>query len=86
MKSKDQNPQTPKKNKCYRDDNHKSIIIMYMWEKTHKIKLSSKLQIHKEKKKKRKKEKGKNQFNYPKIQKIIYKYITHIGSYRIKIP
>ena len=81
MKSKDQNPQTPKKNKCYRDHNHKSTIIMYMWGKTHKIKLNSKLQIHREKKKKVKT----NLIKYPKIQKIIYKYITHIGSYRIKI-
>ena len=58
---------------------------MYMRGKTHKIKLSSKLQIHKKKKKKRKKKKT-NLIKYPKIQKIIYKYITHIGSYRIKIP
>ena len=67
MKSKDQNPQTPKKNKFYRDYNHKSTIIMYMWgKKTHKIKLSSKLQILREKKKKKKKT---NLINNPKIQK-----------------
>ena len=39
----------------------------------------------KDKKKKKKKEKT-NLIKNPKIQKIIYKYITHIGSYRIKIP
>ena len=41
----------------------------------------------KKKKNKKKKEKEKaNLIKNPKIQKIIYKYITHIGSYRIKIP
>ena len=39
----------------------------------------------KKKKKEKKKEKT-NLIKNPKIQKIIYKYITHIGSYRIKIP
>ena len=55
MKSKDQNPQTPKKNKCYRDHNHKSTIIMYMWEKTqNQIEFKTSNTQGKEKKRKKK--------------------------------